>query len=75
MREFWTETRHGLVLEGNPDIIHDIAGALNIPFDALVQVSSSRCVVGVWGEAVRKYQDLALTNGWWADQLEFASAG
>ena len=60
VREYWTETRNGLVVEGNPDIIRRIAGALNLPPSALIQVSNSRSVLGLWGESAREYQKLSV---------------
>jgi hypothetical protein len=62
VREYWTETRHGLVIEGNPDIIDTIVDALDVPCDAPVQVSSSRSILGLWGEAVRAYQQLTIMS-------------
>jgi hypothetical protein len=61
VREYWTETRRGLVIEGNPDTIRFIAGALNLPAGVTVQVSNSRSVIGLWGEFVRAYQELPVS--------------
>ena|GEM_PF-3943894 len=72
MREYWTETRQGLVIEGNPETIRQIARSLEISATVPIQVSNSRCVLGLWGESVRAYQELP-TNA--SHPGEFVSAG
>ena len=76
VREYWTETRHGLVIEGNPEIIRRIAGALDLPPSVMVHVSNSRSVLGLWGESVRAYQELpvnlTLLSG---SQPDYVAAG
>ena len=62
VREYWTDSHCGLVVEGNPEIIRAIARALRMPVDASIAVSASRSVLGLWGESVRAYQDLPVSS-------------
>ena len=76
VREYWTETRNGLVVEGKPDTIRRIEGALNLPPGTMVHVSNSRSVLGLWGESVLAYQALSLNlTRMVRSQPDFVSAG
>ena len=56
IQHFWTESGHSLVLCSSRDRLEPIADELGIPYGDITDVSSSRAVVGLWGETLRAYQ-------------------
>lgn len=53
--EYWTATRRGLVLTGPREAIGSIAGVLQLPPDAPVEITPATATLALWGETLESY--------------------
>lgn len=76
MREYWTESQRGLIIEGSPHDLREIAARLRLPPDAVIDISVSRSVIGLWGKSIDAYREMVAPRGYPALQSRlFAAAG
>jgi hypothetical protein len=62
VREYWTETRRGLVIEGCPTDIREITDLLELPPEKVIRLSGTRHVIGLWGDDIDTYLSLSVRN-------------
>jgi hypothetical protein len=55
IREYWTNSRGAVVIDGMPEIIRDIALHINVPVDETILVTPGRALLGIWGGALSRY--------------------